>query len=254
LVAGYNKTFIEKYSVKVFQKIASSNFGLMETLCPYLPDIHFVQSKKGYEVAVIIAYLIEEFGRDIPNIIISKDLYPLQLCTKYQYTSYLFPLKVYSNGSSEDKSIMVPLTEKPTHKIAFWNLVAMRRKLKPELLYDIDTSNYMLYEAFHMFPERDIGLVGAGNAIGCKKHIMELNGNISTIDPSTLQYNDKIQELPLSMIEARYNALNVDYMLPYFRVDEESQNIKIQNLDDNGVINNINAKYFSQNPINIGLL
>lgn len=254
LVYGYNATFVDKYSIQLFNKIANNNFDLLDMLCPYLPDIHFIHSRSGYEVAVIIAYLIEEFGTNIPNVIISKDLYPLQLCTKYPYTSYLFPMKTYNNGTTIDESIMVPLTEKPSHNIAFWNLVAMRRKLRPEMLYDIDTSNFVLFEALHKFPERDIKMMnGITNISQTRKYIVDyLGGNTGTIDISSLQYNDITSSLPYTVIESRYNALNVNYMLPYYRLDKESQDIKIQNLDDNGVINNINAKYFVQNPINIG--
>lgn len=255
LVAGYNETFNTRFHIHLFNHLANSNFNLLETLCPYLPDIHFIRSKKGFEVSVIIAHLIEEYGRDIPNIVISKDLYPIQLCTKYPYTSFLFPLKTYDKElhTTIDRSIMVPLREKVSHNVAFWNLVAIRRELtKPEAFYGINTSNFVLLEALHKFPERDIGPLNIGRVLQCKKYIQELGGHITKIDVSTLKYNEKMQTFPISLIEARYNALDVDYMLPYYRIDEESQNIKIQNLDDNGTVNKINAKYFSEIPINIG--
>ena len=71
---------------------------------------------------------------------------------------------------------MIPLAGKDTHPIAFWNLIALRRNLKPDQLYQILPENFMLFEALHGFPERDIALL-AGNANKCIKIIKDMGGD-----------------------------------------------------------------------------
>jgi hypothetical protein len=253
LVYGYNYIFEQKSQIKLFKKITDVNFKILSVLCPYLPDIHFIKSEENYEVGVIIAALIEKINDGNPNLIISKDLYPLQLCTKYPYTSYLFPIKRFntSTRTTIDQSIMVPLTEKQTHNIAFWNLVAERRKLNPNTLYGIDTRNFTLLESLHHFAERGIKPL-AGNITACTKIIRNLGGEDIEIMLSQL-YEDTnlVNTVPINLIESRYKALDVSFVLPYYKLSPEFQSIKLQNLDDNGTINMINSKYFTDNPINI---
>lgn len=252
LVFGYNNTFVVKSQIPLFRKIVDANFAILTEMCPYLPDIHFINNTSGYEVAVIIADLIEKINDGNPNLVISKDLYPLQLCYKYPNTSYLFPIKTYDTQThtSIDQSIMVPLMEKPTHNIAFWNLVCMRRKLDPRKFYELDTHNFMLFEAMHVFPERDmVNLCGTADQV-LKILIKEMNGNEGLINVKSMYYHENLNTLPINLIESRVNALDIDFVLPYYQQDPESQSIKLQNLDDNGTINMLNSKYFRDNPIN----
>ena len=57
---------------------------LLKILCPYLPAIYYVDSEQNFEVAVIIAHIIETLNDPNPNLIISKDFYPIQLIVKYK--------------------------------------------------------------------------------------------------------------------------------------------------------------------------
>lgn len=255
LVFGYNHNFAAKSEIKLFKDITNANFELMNMLCPYLPDIHFIKSENGYEVGVIIANLIEKLNDGNPNLVISKDLYPIQLCYKYPYTSYLFPIKKFhrENGRNitSDESIMIPLSEKDSHRIAFWNLIAIRRRIKPDQLYQILPENFMLVEALNGFPERDIEML-AGNINKCVKIVRDMGGNQIKVPVSQMYYNSECaNDIPINLVESRYNALNLDFVLNYYKQDIESKSISLQNLDDNGTINMINAKYFDYNPINI---
>ena len=58
-VAEYNEVFYNKTLVPESKKITGDNFKLLSAICPYLPDIHFINSMDGFEVSVIIAHLIE---------------------------------------------------------------------------------------------------------------------------------------------------------------------------------------------------
>lgn len=247
-VFGYNAKFKEKTNINMFKKITNDNFELLKVLCPYLPDIHFIRSFRNYEVAVIIADIIEKLKDGQPNLIISKDLYPLQLCYLYPYTSYLYPRKSRIGG---DMSIMVPIIEKTEEfRYQFWNIVAERRSIKPNSLYTISPLNFTMFSALHRFPEREIYPLVKTASEAVKIIQMVVGSQDISVFPSQLYNIQEIAELvPISLVEARYKALDVKFMLPFYQEDIESKEMKFENLQDNGTINMINSKYFKENPI-----
>ena len=250
-VAGYNKTFLAKSQIPLFNKLANDNFELLELLCPYLPDIHFVKSVRNYESAVIIANIIETLNDGLPNLIISKDLYPLQLCFQYPYTSYLYPIK---RRTGSDESIMIPISEKPSFRYEFWNLVASHRSIDVNKFNNISPVNFALFMAMNRFNERDINsLSNVSTSINIIKSIVG-EEDIKIIPQQLYENNDVFSKLPVSIIESRMKALDVQFMLPYYKSDPESKSYKFINLRDDSAINMINSKFFANNPLDLAKL
>ena len=94
-IAEYNYNFKRKVQVTQTTGIINNNMMLLKILCPYLPAIYYIDTEQQFEVSVIIAHIIEMLNDPNPNLIISKDMYPLQLVTKYKWTSYLCPKKYH---------------------------------------------------------------------------------------------------------------------------------------------------------------
>ena len=246
-VAEYNASHVAKSQIKMFRDIVDNNMELLYTICPYLPNIHFIRSINNWESSVIIGNIIETLNDGNPNLIISKDIYPLQLCCIYPYTSYLYPLKYHG----EDRSIMVPLNEKPGFRTEFWTLYLKDKigKTKTELT-GISPINVSLLEAMNGLTCR--GISGLYNIITCKNIIQYItNGEDIKIDINQLRLNEKISEsINLNIIESRLKSLDILYALPYYKQDPESK-YKFVNLEDNSTINMINAKYFEKNPLDL---
>ena len=248
-VIGYNEKFYGKSQIELFANMVNSNFELLELLCPYLPDIHFVKSPRNFESAVIMGHIIETLKDGQPNLIISKDLYPLQLCYQYPYTSYLYPIKK-KNGI--DESIMIPISEKPSFRFEFWNLVSNIRKFDVNSILDISPVNFCLFSAMNRFPERYLN--GMLNVVATKNYIYSIIGGEDVkIYPMQL-YENNAANLQVSLIEARLKTLDIQFMLPYYRNDPESRSIQFKNLRDDNIINMINAKFFAHNPIDVSKL
>ena len=246
-VYKYNFMFKEKSEIPMFKSIIEQNFGLLKILCPYLPDIFFINSPRNYEVSVIIAHIIKKNNDNIPNLVITRDLYPLQLCTLFPYTSILVPYKY----RGRDNSIIVPLTEKNTHRKIFWDLVCSKRKVKADKLYDISPINFNLFSALNRMPERYmLPIVSTEQA---RKIIYHFVGSEDIKIPIQQLYNDSsvFQSIPVSIVEGRFKALDVEYMLPYYDADIESKELNFQNLYDDGTIQMINSKYFANEPIDL---
>ena len=250
-VSEYNEVFKKKSEIKKYRKISEDNFNLMNILCPYLPDIFFIKSFRNYEVSVIISHLIDKYGSTIPNLIISKDIYPIQLCALHKYTSYLRPFKF----KGTDTSVMLPINEKPSFRYDFWKFLADYRKISLDNFDNISPLNFPLVEALSGFPERNI----KGSMCHTKRAFSLIYDMIQSEEmkvlPSQLYTNEfMVQNLPISIIESRMKVLDVSFMRSYYDSDPESKSIKLENLNDSAAVNNINAKFFSSNPINLSLL
>ena len=254
-VAGYNESHYKKSQIKMFREIVDTNLDLLNTICPYLPDIHFVKSIANWESAVIISNIIETLNDGSPNLIISKDLYPLQVCALYPWTSYLYPLKFHG----EDKSIMVPLNEKYNFRKEFWDLYNYilykfeSKNANTADLTPISPINMPLVAAITGFKNRNI--VTTYKRSTAKKIILHINDGIdSKIFESQLLSDEKVSKIVnVQVLVQILKALDVTFALPYYKQDPES-NYKFINLQDNGSINMINSKYFEKNPLELNKL
>lgn len=246
-VSSYNELFLNKTRVPESKKIVNDNLRLLTALCPYLPDIHFINSTESFESSVIIANLIETLNDGKPNLIISRDIYPIQLSYLYPNTTYLYPRKKKNIG---DVSVLIPVFEKPTFRDEFWSLITDIRGIKGEALRKLSPVNYSLVCAMTYFSDRNIK--GLYNVSQAAKLISSIVGNEDIkIDISQLNRPEITSQFNVPLIEARYNTIDVPFMMPYYRNTPECKNIKLLNLRDDAVINQINAKYFTNNPIDL---
>ena len=251
-VAGYNETFNRKTTqIKEFIEVAANNFELLDLLCPYLPDIFFVKSARNYESSVIISHIIDTLHDGHPNLIISKDLYPIQLCSMHPYTSYLKPIKYMG----EDNSIMIPICEKYSYRESFWKVVGGLRKIDYEKFMCISPVNFPLLMALHKFPERDINTITVNITEAIKIIYNIVESEDIKIIPSQLYSDDfSVRNIPVAKVESLCNVLDVSFMKQYYSMDPESKSIKFTNIRDDAALRNIDAKFFSNNPIDFSKL
>lgn len=247
-VAEYNAEFYRKSNIRLFREIAESNFKLLELLCPYLPDIFFIKSERSYESTILMANLIEHYGDGNPNLIISKDLYPMQLCYKYPTTMFLCPIKI---KGGLDQSIMVTIRENDnmSFNYSFWNLVALKRRYRMDNMFaDIYCCNFPLLSALRGFQDRNIAsMVSLKTASRIIYNMVDINP--IDITPPMLYQNPEVPNPAL--VESRLRALDMSYIYPFYLNDPESKSIQLQNLRDDAMINQINAKFFEKNPIDL---
>jgi hypothetical protein len=254
-VGEYNSTFFRKTQVTDSYKLIRNNMKLLNILCPYLPAIYYIESEQQYETSVIIAYLIEMLNDSNPNLIISHDMYPLQLCTQYKWTSYLYPKKIKdAKGELTDISWMIPVNDKDNFRYEFWNNFAKHRKLSEktvEKLYTISPINYHLLISMHLFPERNLrSILDISNIIKFISHIAG-DQDIKIQPMQFITDNELAYKYPVAAIESRYKAMDVQYMLPFYKSSPEAKNIRLLDLNDIATVNTIVSKYYANNPIDL---
>lgn len=262
-VSGYNDIFYNKSQIKMFRELADNNFELLNTLTPYLPGIYFIKSTRNYEVSVIMAHIINTYCNGQPNMILSTDVYAMQLCTMFPNTCYLYPKKskmVQADGSyaSDDVSIMIPIIERSDFRNKFWTAYDYRIVRNNDLrmhqtrisrLGNISPVNMPLLLAMTKFEYRDIGtIMGIPDAV---KIISSMVGSEDIkIIPEQLYTNEHlISNYPVAQIESRYKALDVSFMLSYYSMDPEAKSLQFKDLRDDAAVNTINAKFFQNDPI-----
>jgi len=252
-VDQYNAVFKNKCEVTEGAKLIANNMTLLKILCPYLPAIYYVDSIQQFETSVIIAYLIEMLNDPNPNLIISHDMYPMQLCAQYKWTSYLYPIKRKdASGILYDASWMLPVNDKETFRSDFWNRFAETKKYRIDFT-KISPINYPLLVSMIPFIERNLqGIVKAPSAIKFIDHFVG-SEDIKVYAGQFLN-DPEVANYPIGLIDARYKAMDVQYMLPIYKNTPESKQIKLLDLDDVAAVNNISAKYYTNNPLNLQLL
>lgn len=250
-VAGYNRTFMEKFKNKLIYDMVEQNIQLLDILCPYLPQIYFV--KTNFESSVAMYNIIKKekaSGRDVPSIIISSDSYPIQLTTLFDDVAYIKPKKSMGEDTSE---IICPKTH-PEHQNSFWRIVCQEKDdfVLNESAVLVSSRNYVLLSALNRFYDRNIkAIVQFGKA---NKIIYSItNGADVLVTPDMLNRADEslISGIPLHLIDSRYKALDVLYQDIIYAESQEPLTLVFTDLSDNDAINLINDKYFSKNPIDI---
>lgn len=251
-VAEYNAEFKRKTQITNTLGIINNNMSLLKILCPYLPAIYYVESEQNFEVAVIIAHIIETLNDPNPNLIISRDYYPIQLVTKYRWTSYLCPCKSRfgTYGTTEDVSWMLPINEKPNFREEFWKVISRVRNCSYNLISTMSPINYTLYTAMTKVPERNLKPLVQNNR--ARDLITSLVGSEDVkIQLSQVINNPNFAAYPLAQIEARYKVLDIDYMLSIYRNSPEAKQLQFIDLEDVATVNNIAAKYYANNPLEL---
>ena len=250
-VAGYNKTFKDKIQNKLIYDMVEQNVQLLDILCPYLPDIHFV--KTDFESTVAIYNIIKKeqaSGRVVPNVILSSDLYPIQLTTMLEDTVYLRPKK----NMGEDISEIVCPKSHPQHQNTFWGIVCQDKDdfVLNESAVSVSSRNYVLLAALNRFVDRNLKCIV--NFTKANKIISSItNGADVALTPDMLDKADSslIEGLPLQIIDSRFKALDVLYQDILYNESVEPMLLKFENLSDPNAIQLINDQYFSNNPIDI---
>lgn len=251
LIPYYNKTFQEKLHSKSLKEMIELNIELLDILCPYLPGIYFIKTK--FESATMINYLIQNEGmkgNEDPNIILSSDLYPIQLVNKYNNTVFLRPIKQYH----EDNSVITLPKGSEGFDEMFWAVVTRSRSKigTSEHLGEIKACNFEYLQILNSFPERNLPVIL--NITMSKKYINQVTNGTDvrlTLEMLYQLNSDLANRVPIESVRPRWKVLNIDYQDSIFRNSLEPKITHYEDLNDPKAVQMINSKYFANNPIDL---
>lgn len=245
IVNGYNKNInISMNSNRAMTEFINYNADLLEILCPYLPDIHFIKTE--YEASVVIHHIIETEnlkGNQNPNLIISKDPYALQLVSLRGDTAYLRPRKYHG----EDTSFIVGPLDNPEKVNKFWMTFADFKMWKYDDIF-VHPANISSVMALTAVPEREIKMIF--NVKKAKQLIFDTGIVVPTMQ-TIFDSNDISNKVSFEILNARYRAIDIPIQNAVFSDTVEAKMIKINNLSDPETVKHINNKYFAENPLDL---
>lgn len=230
-------------------KVINDNIQVLEALCPYIPDVMFIHSE--YEPGLVFGKIASTHGLGRPNIIISKDIWNLQVVTNSINTYMIRPIK--RNG--EDLSIII------NSKNALSYYEDIRKMKKDSITIDPTTvgSGYLSFiMASTRFPERGMKSLHSLSSIikylaiainklyiSVDQLVFDVQGlcnDLNTVNKSKL----KDFEIGLRMDAIGYNRCLYRYVM-----SPKSDNVEIVNLHDPDSIKRINETYFKNVPLDL---
>lgn len=252
MLPEYNKTMDDKRQNKVIADMMDFNFSLLDLICPYLPDIFFIKTE--FESSVIMYEIMNR--EQSPSLIISTDLYPIQLCSLVPNTALIWPRwSRNGRGEMEDISpICPPYDHSEFIKSFFYVIHRTNGKTTSEKNGGLVTpSNFMLLEALNQFKDRDLKVIL--NVTQASKIINKVTTSTGAdkLFPADLmnELNGHIDNSIFELIQTRYRALDLNWQYQIFKNSPENYALHYENLTDPDALDKINSKYFAKNPLDL---
>lgn len=253
-----NNQFYPEYNYKMLYSFNSNkkvddmiknNIELLETLCPYLPDIHFV--KGTFETGVIMYDLIcrNELKDNSPHMIITKDVYNYQLVAMRDNIIILRPKKV----KGEDESYYI------NQKNLYMRYMQSRNADYSNFHSIISPGLISLLMTLTSVKERNIkSLINIKSAIkqlylGVSGYKL-LNGYNSDLQSIWNALDTTKFSIGQTTFEHRFKAIDIQFQHSVYINTPECREIVLNNLYDPDNVKIINNKYFINNPLDLNRL
>lgn len=246
----YNSKSLYSFNTnKKVDDMIKNNIELLETLCPYLPDIHFV--KGTFETGVIMYDLIcrNELQDNSPHMIITKDVYNYQLVAMRNNIIILRPKK----SKGEDESYYI------NQKNLYMKYMQSRNADYGNFHSIISPGLISLLMTLTSVKERNIkSLINIKSAIkqlylGITEYKL-LNGYNSDLQSIWNALDTAKFSIGQTTFEHRFKAIDIQFQHSVYINTPECKEITLNNLYDPDNIKIINNKYFINNPLDLNRL
>lgn len=257
LYPGYNEKFINAYSSKTkIRENVQMNLNLLDVLCPSLPGIYFFNIEDK-EVSGFIEYIMriyhlnnKELYPDTENIIITKDVLPLQLVSSG--CNILRPKK--SQGI--DNSYIIDHNN-------FWSsfIVEMRNRMTNTIIQPIDVGYFSNILAMTKVPERCMSSL---RSVRSAYSIFAKGIELGYLNPTQQDYSqstiNKVLEIlgvntNYTTLDMRWKAISskfaAQYVLPY---NPKLSNVQFKDIQDPDAVRQIVSTYYYKSPIDLDRL
>lgn len=252
---GYNKEFMNSYLMnEPIRKMLKRNLKALEVLCPYLYGIYFINIGNE-EISGYIEYLMntqhfnnKEIFPDTENMIITKDVLPLQLVSSG--CSILRPKKY--KGS--DNSFMI------NHDNFWFTFISqMRNSASNSAVFkQLDIRYFANILAMTRVPERCMSsLKSLPVAYDALSRSMSMG---YTMDDYSQQTINKILEIlgvhmNYTTLELRWKAISSKFIAEHIiPTDPTIANQYFQDINDPNGVKDVCARYYQNSPIDLDRL
>lgn len=201
LYPNYNSSFAIKTTSVNYAGI-KANLEVLSQVCNYLPNVNYIHTED--EVSVALAFLLEQFGTEVPTMIISRDMYTSLLFDLPFNITWLYPSKY----KGEDKSLII--TPYNARSVIFAKVYKWAQE---EYLNELSMSFIF---AATKFPARDLPPI-----LQYRTLVSKAKNN-----PNALLSDNIVAEHILPDITTRRMTLDIPLQLESYRLTAESRLIK----------------------------
>lgn len=225
------------------------NLNILKTICPYLPDIFFIE--REVETGVIIYDIINKYdiNNSYTHIILTKDVYNYQLVGIDDRNVVIFKP---SKKNNIDESIVID-------KNNVLNIFLAKRKSSYKPSINIHHSMLSLIMSINNMKER--GIKTDINMTKTIKYIESMiisnmiingyNSDIMTIGSYISRYENGYSSL---ILQTRFKCIDIKTQLIMYNSILSMSYNEIINVSDPISLKNINNKYFIKNPLDLDRL
>lgn len=251
LCPNYNSKIEFAYEAdKRMEELIYSNVELLKVICPYLTDIHFINSDSAYETGAIMDHIMNKVNPNNMryNVVITRDLYNYQLCSRVN----TFILRPYKTKDGDNSYV---INRENLMKIVLWERKSSIKKtyINSELLY--------VLLALSNVPERNIkSLLNLNSAVKVLERALDTMRLVNEYNFYTnsiwMAINDvqQIANVGETVIDHRLKAIDIAFQSSVYSNTMEAQLLKFENLYDPETVMRINEKYFVNNPLDLEAL
>lgn len=231
LYPEYNKEFKHRYETRtpMVDAFVNQNIDLIDTIVSYLPNMYLINST--YESSVVIYDLINKFGNNKPNLIISRDLYPRQLIGLCNRTVLY--------RSKQDRSYYVC-------KKNLYRSIIYDYKLNQDH-YNFDNWSPKLLSLLFTLNKLECRKIKCEHTIPVAKAIIDraLNDMIIRNDYNSIIDYSKLTDKDPYYMNNRFNVIDIPSQYNIYKNDIESTTYNISDLYDPKSVRYICETYFN---------
>ena len=252
IIPEYNKTMQEKLKNSVIANLVNVNIPMLELLCPYLNDIHFIKTE--HEASSVIYHIANNLEAENRSIVLSTDVYPMKLTTMVPNLTYIWPRK----KNHEDASLMIPCKMHSAHKYNFWCVYLQKtgKLTQFEKYYDITTSVLDIVESYFECKDRNLtpSIVNRKKILDCIYNTIGYQDTVISLATFKNNLSDSLSFLSddqMDIIEKRYRCMSLQIQNILYNDSIEKMSLSYQNLNDPQALQIINNEFFSDEPLDI---
>lgn len=249
LFKGYNERVNGLFaSKKMIIDMVSNNIGLLKILCPYLPDIYFIDRTTQESAVVIFDLMCRDINNEQGHMIITKDKYLNRLCSMKPQTVVVRPKK----KDNQDISEIITIFNLLDNYFEDRKVNTRSQILSPDLLTHI-----MMLSGCK---ERNIdSMFNVSRSVKSLEKLVRSGELVNRYTPdiaSVMSVLSKEFDTPELILANRYKVLDIQYQHLVYIANpvNNDYSLEIVNLVDNDTVREINNKYFLRNPLDLNRL
>lgn len=244
LISGYNKSNYEViHNNPKVHDMVMANVNLLKTLCPYLPDIAFID-RGNNETGVIIADIMMKYdvNDQFYHLILSKDDYIFQLVSIKDSVFVLRPKKL--NGVDE------------SYLIHNDNLIEYYLKYK-KCTYETKVSAGLYSVLLTLNGCKSRNIKSIMNTQASLKEIEKLIDNniiLNAYNSNPIFIFNNLSKISPQIAMSRFNSIDLFYQLTVYKTLSPSKYPEIINLYNPDEVKHLNNEFFKSNPLDVNRL